>query len=101
MSCWTSPRGIYPLYGLCVGVPAETPLARPRLPLESVLLDDAWPSPDEATAAMDAYDGVYAGYQQQRGTSETGWSPLMAEKFAKPARTDLAAYYADKGAILD
>ncbi|VAX42237.1 hypothetical protein MNBD_PLANCTO03-1414, partial [hydrothermal vent metagenome] len=38
------PEGVYPLYGLCVGTPAArdgaTPLQRPRLPLEAVLMQD-------------------------------------------------------------
>ena len=37
------PTGVYPLYGLCVGVAAEQPMARPRLPLEAVYFEGRYP----------------------------------------------------------
>lgn len=95
------PEGVYPLYGLCVGVPAEEPSARPRLPLESVLMDGTYLDDETVLAHLDAYDGAYAAYQRERGARETGWSALMADKFAVPARPDLGGYYRRKGASLD
>jgi FMN reductase (NADPH) len=95
------PEGVYPLYGLCVGVPAETPAARPRLPLEAVLMDGAYCDDDRLLAHLDAYDEVYAAYLRERGARPAAWSAMMAEKFAEARRTDLAAYYRGKGASLD
>jgi len=96
------PEGVYPLFGLCVGVPDEEPSARPRLPVEAVLFEDRYPSDDEVLKVMAEYDDSYRTYLADRGAkSIEGWSERMAKKYAKPARTDLGAYYKSKGAGLD
>lgn len=101
------PRGVYPLYGLCVGVPDEQPIARPRLPLEAVLFEEQYPEDDAAILnAIDQYDERYRQYVHARSstpgstTAARVWGEIMAEKFSVPQRTDLAAFYASKGADL-
>lgn len=94
------PEGIYPLYGLCVGVPAENPLPRPRLPVEAVLFENRYPGDDEMLSMLSAYDDRYERYRAERGATPARWSELMSKKFSSPERTELAAYYAEKGAGL-
>jgi FMN reductase (NADPH) len=94
------PSGVYPLYGLCVGVPDERPAARPRLAPEAVCFRDRYPTDDEVLAHLDEYDGRYAAYLAERGATPGGWSPRMADLFAGLRRPDLAAYYASQGADL-
>ena len=96
------PEGVYPLFGLCVGVPDEQPSKRPRLPVEAVLFEDRYPDDDKLLNIMSEYDEQYCQYLKQRGAKTIeGWSERMAKKFAKPERADLAAYYRGKGARLD
>lgn len=94
------PEGVYPLYGLCVGVPAEDPVPRPRLPLPSVLFEDRYPDDDTLRAQLAAYDATYADYTVARGSKRRDWTGSMWRKFTTPARAYLAAYYASKGADL-
>ena len=100
-----TPHGVYPLFGLCVGVPAEQPAARPRLPVEAVLFDDRYPGDAEVLARIGRYDESYRAYLSERGVTgernAAAWSGPMGEKFATPQRTDLARHYRDKGANLD
>ncbi|MFZ4579347.1 MAG: nitroreductase family protein [Myxococcota bacterium] len=95
------PQGVYPLFGMCVGVPAEEPLPRPRLPLASVLLRDRYP--DDATIRnhLAAYDQQYTDYLAARDTEAHGWTAGIVPMFAKVKRAGLAAYYKAKGARLD
>ncbi len=97
-------EGVYPLYGLCVGVPDEQQQpARPRLPVDAVLLDGAYPTDDDMLRLIDSYDARYLAYLEQRGEppdTRRTWSSMMAEKFSTPRRTDLGRYYASKGAEL-
>lgn len=95
------PQGVYPLFGMCIGVPAEDPLPRPRLPLASVLLRDRYP--DDATMRnhLADYDRQYADYLATRGTEARGWTAGIVPMFAKVKRAGLAAYYKAKGARLD
>lgn len=94
------PEGVFPLFGLCVGVPDETPDARPRLPVDAVLFDDRYPSDAESLAALGVYDAEYARYLAARGAAPRGWSEAMARKFSTPERNGLSAYYESKGAVL-
>ncbi len=94
------PHGVYPLFGMCVGHPLEGPSARPRLPLDAVLFDDAYPSDEAMLAAIDRYDIHYAEHLRERGAEAAPWSARMTERFARLEREGLASYYASKGATL-
>jgi FMN reductase (NADPH) len=97
------PEGVYPLYGLCVGVPAEEPSARPRLPVEAVLFEGRYPDDATMRARLDDYDAAYLDYLDDRGVAadrRRTWTDLMADKFAATQRPDVGAYYRSKGADL-
>ncbi len=81
------PEGVYPLYGLCVGVPAERPAARPRLDTGCVLFEDRYPSDEYILGLVDEYDAT-----------APDWSAKMVRKFTEPRRTDIGPYYRAKGA---
>lgn len=97
------PHGVYPLFGLCAGVPDESPQARPRLPLEAVLFDDRYPDDEAMLDLLAEYDETYRTYLAARGVSDAGkraaaWSGPMALKFSEPRRDDVGPYYRGKGA---
>ncbi len=81
------PQGVYPLYGLCVGIPAEQPAARARLPAHCVLFEDRYPDDKDILRAVDEYDAA-----------APDWGQRMVRKFAEPRRTDVGPYYRAKGA---
>lgn len=99
------PEGVYPLFGLCAGKPAEHPTLRPRLPIDAVLFDDAYPTDADMLERIDTYDATYRDYLNDRGAKpeqvEGAWSAPMATKHATPSRTDLAEIYKGRGATLD
>ncbi|MEO0606445.1 MAG: nitroreductase family protein, partial [Myxococcota bacterium] len=95
------PPGVYPLFGLCVGVPAQDPSPRPRLATEAVWMKDRYADDAQVRADLEAYDGRYRVYRKERGASEQGWSDIVARSHAQPKRTYLAEYYRRKGARLD
>lgn len=95
------PHGVYPFFGLCVGVPAEKPSPRPRLPVASVLFDERYPSDERVAEQWRGYDDAYAAYLVERGAAAKPWSRTMGERWTKPERSDLAQYYRSKGAVLE
>lgn len=96
------PAGVYPVYGLCVGIPDEQPSARPRLPLEAVYFEGRYPDDDAMRHLVDAYDEDYLAYLQNRGPGRAPrrWSESMVGMFSEPRRAELGPYYRGKGADL-
>lgn len=95
-----TPEGVYPLYGLCVGVPDQSPSARPRLAPEAVLFEDAYPDDATLLAGVGAYDAVYRAYLAERGAPTQDWSRAMVRKHHEKTRADAGAFYASCGAML-
>lgn len=95
------PRGVWPLFGLCVGRPAEEPGLRPRLRPEAVLFDEQYPSDDEIRADIAEYDDRMASYYEERGKPGYDWSRGLVRVFARKRREHLESFYKSKGASFD
>ena len=95
------PSGVFPLYGLCAGLPDESPAARPRLDPASLLFDDRYPDDATVREQLREYDARYEAYLRERdGGAGRAWSAVMARRFATPDRAGIGAYYRAKGADL-
>lgn len=95
------PVGVYPLFGLCVGVPDEDPAPRPRLPAACVLFDDAYPDDARLLDGVDDYDAAYRDYLAARGVPRAkGWTETMAGRGNEKTRADAGSFYASQGATL-
>lgn len=95
------PAGMYPLFGLCVGIPDQQPIPRPRLPVTAVWSKGRYPDRAEVVSALKDYDATYRDYLVERGAPRADWSHVQAKAHAAPRRTDLAAFYRSQGAHLD
>lgn len=95
------PPGVYPLFGLCVGVPAENPAPRPRLPMETVLFDDGYPADDQMLASIDRFDAAYRDYLARRGATAMGWGESMIEMMGHADRLSVGPYYRQQGAVME
>lgn len=95
-----APEGVFPLFGMCVGLAAESPGVRPRLPVDAVLFDDVYPDDATLLDGIDRYDERYRDYLAQRGAAPKSWSEAMADKHKAPARPGVGAFYASQGAHL-
>ena len=95
------PHGVYPLFGLCVGLPDEDPQPRPRLPVQGVLFEERYPDDETMRQHARAYDEAYERWLSARGAAVKAWSRTMGEKWTRPEREDLAGYYRSKGAVLE
>jgi len=92
------PKLVYPLFGLAVGVPDETPSQRPRLPKKAVVHLNAY-QPDQSVEGMREYDEVMRAYYKERtgGKADTNWTEKVAEKYSEPRRTHLLSYLEKQG----
>lgn len=92
------PERVYPVFGMCIGYPAERNGLRPRLPLEAVLHTDRYDASKQAEAVA-LYDAVSAEYLSKRtnGARSTPWSKLMAGRLAEPVRLHMQTFLQGKG----
>ncbi|OPH46805.1 NADPH-dependent oxidoreductase [Paenibacillus ferrarius] len=77
------PQLVYPVFGMCIGMPDQEPLLRPRLPLEAVYHVNQY---TDNQVAVDGYDESIRDYMKERtdGKVDTTWSKEMAAKAQRP-----------------
>ncbi|MGF1548496.1 MAG: oxygen-insensitive NADPH nitroreductase [Thiotrichales bacterium] len=92
------PRQVYPVFGLCLGYPDETPQTKPRLPLEVILKQNHYDDTNDR-AAIAAYDQTLRNYYRYRDKNpkQQGWSEQMANLLGKESRPHMRAFLFDRG----
>ncbi|MFT4089542.1 MAG: nitroreductase family protein [Asticcacaulis sp.] len=80
------PPKVFPVFGLCVGYPAEDGIVgiKPRLPQTSILHDETYQA--ATTEVTDAFEAVTLAYQQREGRPETGWREPSLARITSAAR---------------
>lgn len=94
------PDHVYPVFGLCLGYPAQDPEVKPRLPLSAVLMTDRY---DDSgfDSAIDTYDNELRDYYLTRtgGNKDSNWSSEMRGLVGKESRPHMLGYLQQKGFI--
>ncbi|UJF34722.1 oxygen-insensitive NADPH nitroreductase [Paenibacillus hexagrammi] len=95
------PQLVYPVFGMCIGMPDQEPLLRPRLPLEAVYHENRYTAEKQHTAIAD-YDESIRSYMKERtgGKVSTVWSKEMAAKALRP-REHMKAFLSTQGFNMD
>lgn len=88
------PEHTAPLFGLCLGHPAQEPLYRPRMPLAMTVSENAYRLPD-AQAFAD-YNRTIASYYAQRGHT-LDWQQSVEKTLGKPLRPHVLAFLQQQG----
>ncbi|MCD8547924.1 MAG: oxygen-insensitive NADPH nitroreductase [Aeromonadaceae bacterium] len=93
------PELVVPLFGLCLGYPAQSPDLKPRLPLQLVLHEEQYQAPDPCQFA--AYDALLAHYYRGRGEMQgRGWTDQLEKILSKEARPFMFDYLKRRGFAL-
>ncbi|GAB6992186.1 oxygen-insensitive NADPH nitroreductase [Paenibacillus pini] len=92
------PELVYPVFGMCVGVPDQEPGLRPRLPVEAVLHENGY-NKEQTVEQVKVYDGTMKRYLEERtnGAKDTPWSQVMADRLAEPIRLHMREFLDEKG----
>jgi nitroreductase len=90
------PDLVYPVFGMCLGYPDQTPELKPRLPLPVVLMEDRYQ--DAPEAAIQGYDAQMRNYYRTRsgGTKDTTWSEDL-KVLAGKSRPHMREFLARRG----
>lgn len=105
------PPLMFPITGMTLGWPADTPIIRPRLPQSAILHWEGY-SRDHEDAALQAYDqamaatGIYDHRQvpvpgRPEQVEEYGWLEHSARRVSRPIRVDLRQVLRDQGFTLE
>lgn len=96
------PELAFPVFGMCLGYPDQSPGQRPRLPQPAVLHWEEYNSA-ESEKQVAIYDEITSKYLRDRtgGAKDTPWSRLMAEKLANPSRLHMREFLQQRGFKLD
>lgn len=72
------PQYVYPIVGMCIGVPAEKPMLKPRFPYEMMVHEEQYQT--DIDAALSAYDETVKAYMKERtgGKEIKSWSEGVA-----------------------
>lgn len=92
------PDHVYPVFGLCIGVPDQDPEVKPRLPIDVVLKNDVYDDGGDE-ARIKAYDETIRQYYRTRsgGTKDSSWTEEMARLVDGERRPHMRQFLADRG----
>ncbi len=98
------PNNAYPVFGMCLGYPDQTPDIKPRLPLDLVLREDSFFGTDleKEKADMEAYDQTCRDYYLTRDSNlrDQTWSRQMADFMGKISRPHIKSFLEKRGFFL-
>lgn len=92
------PDQVYPVFGLCIGYPAQDPEVKPRLAVDAVLMQEVYDNQGQAGHIAD-YDKALSSYYQSRtgGTKNSNWSQEMKSLVGKESRPHMRGFLKDRG----
>lgn len=95
------PELVYPVFGMCLGYPAQDPETKPRLPGPVVLKHDRYDDHHDRDF-IESYDEHVRQYYKIRtgGTKENSWSEQISGMLVKESRPHMFDYLKSKGFLL-
>ncbi|HLT64671.1 MAG TPA: oxygen-insensitive NADPH nitroreductase [Pseudohongiella sp.] len=94
------PRGVYPVFGLCLGYPDQNPEQKPRLPLSVIVKDEVYDDSHDLPA-IEVYDEQVREYYRTRTGGGHGicWSEQVATLLSEKSRPHMRAFLAEQGFV--
>ncbi|MEA5102954.1 MULTISPECIES: oxygen-insensitive NADPH nitroreductase [unclassified Pantoea] len=91
------PKFVLPLFGFCVGHPADAPDVKPRMPQAMLVHENRYQPVDKKVLAQ--YDEQITAYYQQRDSNQRSetWSQLIQRLIIKETRPFILDYLHQQG----
>lgn len=98
--CLELPEHVYPVFGMCLGWPADKQAVKPRLPVDAVLHQDRYQAASVAIK-VDECDLLMADYYsaRQSNVKNTNWSLQTAAAVQEKKREHMLAFLQSQGFI--
>lgn len=94
------PKGVYPVFGLCLGYPDQDPEIKPRLPVSVVMKDEVYNEEGDGET-IKVYDEQIRDYYRTRtgGGHGISWSEQVAVLLSEKSRPHMKAFLAAQGFV--
>lgn len=94
------PELAFPVFGLCLGYPNQTPEVKPRLPLSIALKQETYSNAGDVET-LKSYDEDVREYYKTRsgGTKDMSWTEQISDMLQKEARPHMLPFLQKKGFI--
>lgn len=92
------PRGVYPVFGLCLGYPDQDPEIKPRLPLSVIVKKDVYNEVGDKEAIAE-YDEKISEYYRTRTGGGHGitWTQQVATLLSEKSRPHMKGFLEGQG----
>lgn len=92
------PNEVYPVFGMCIGYPNQSPEVKPRLPIDVVFKTDRY-NIEEDKEKIKNYDELAKEYYLKRtkGKRDDKWTEQMSEKMGNELRPHMRKFLKDQG----
>jgi nitroreductase len=92
------PRGVYPVFGLCLGYPDQNPEVKPRLPLSVIVKQEVYNEDGDAEVIAE-YDEKIKEYYRTRTGGGHGitWTRQVATLLSEKSRPHMKSFLAEQG----
>ncbi len=93
------PRGVYPVFGFCLGYPDQNPQRKPRLPVSVILKQETYA--DDDLQSLKDYDRLVCDYYRHRTGAKkaTVWSEQIADMFSSQYRPHMKEFLHQQGFV--
>jgi FMN reductase (NADPH) len=96
------PKGVYCVFGMCLGWPGEAPAQKPRMRQQAMVHFERYGNQGSETdpaAMLDAYDRDLSAHYRAAGkpTTDASWSDEIAKKFSPQPRASLRSALKERG----
>ena len=95
------PELVYPVFGMCLGYPAQDPEIKPRLPLKVIFKQEKYTDEGDKDFIAE-YDVSVRDYYKTRtgGSKDNSWSEQISDMLVKEARPHMFDFLKSKGFLL-
>jgi len=92
------PKGVYPVFGLCLGYPDQDPEVKPRLPVPVVVKQDVYNEKGDQESIADYDESIREYYRTRTGGGHgISWSEQVATLLSEKSRPHMREFLAGQG----
>lgn len=90
------PLNVYPVFGMCIGYPGQSPDIKPRLPATAILKEEGYF--DDGEEVRDFNKIMYEYYKERNGSvKESDWAEQISPIFTEKLRPHMRDFLLSKG----